>query len=209
VPVAAFYELTGEPSAGKTTLATLISKEFERVAWVVASLEDSPTVWSALQYQPAKAISVRRVDVAFHALRTLQESNMFDLLVLDSLAGLGPEHSGAHTIAADVRRNWFKPSMPILIINQDRLPAPVGGVFWASTVERRRLRLVRRRPALYSQLVGDRKNRWLVWWSPGQPEFRRLEDDDWLWLPRSLRKEGVYGSGPDCQRGRGRQPWIL
>ena len=27
MPVAAFYELTGEPSAGKTTLATLISKD--------------------------------------------------------------------------------------------------------------------------------------------------------------------------------------
>ena len=193
-----WYELRGEEQVGKTTLAIMIAKEYGSVLWLSAPQEDPAILLAVLDWEPTLTRVVSRVDVLFAAARAAQEH--VDLIVIDSLAGMAPSHPDANNIAPDVRRSWFEPSIPILVINQDRHPAPPGGAFWRGVVNTRSLLQFRRRPALYSRLWPDEKKRWLVWWQ--EPVLRVAEEDDLLWIGDEDGKE-PFGVGPRVG------PWLI
>ena len=195
-----WHELSGDMGAGKTTLAVLAAREYERVLWISAPQEYSPTIFEALDYEPYALWSVGLVRIAFEAV--YQAQGDVDLVVIDSLAGLGPTHSQARTIAADVRRAWFEPDIPILVVNQDRYPAPPGGTWWRSCLAgSQTLVKYRDRPFLMSQLVPD--GRWFIW--KDKPELRGLSrEEEELWFP----KEGeFYVAGSPIGISDPGRPW--
>ncbi len=171
-----FYQILGEPACGKTLLATLLSKD-KRVAWVVTAQEHSPGLWETLGYYPTALIMIETVSAAFDAMQQLQVS--VDMIVLDSLASLLTRSS---IISTDITANFFMPRVPVLVINQIRYPRAPGGYKWHNSVITIRLRLLRRRPALYTRI--GLTQYWLIWWPDIGPQIRKLETEDYCWLPR-------------------------
>lgn len=206
-----WYELVGQPQVGKTTLAALLAKHFQDVLWVWGAQEVSEGILAEVGLEPACQLVVTTVSQAFEVIKEVGKN--VDLAVLDSLAGLSPDHPQATRIAPDVARNIFIPEVPVLVVNQVRYPAPPGGVRWASLVSRRELAMFRDRPALLSQLIPDEEERWLLWYPGSAPAFRKLEDRDQIWFPES---EVVYGRntaqlGRPSRRpsGSGGRAWLL
>lgn len=170
-----WYQILGEPASGKTLLATLLSRG-KRVAWVVTAQEHSPGLWRTINYEPSALVMLETVSAAFDVMRQIQSS--VDMVVLDSLASLSTRTA---IISTDITTNYFVPRIPVLVINQLRYPRSPGGYKWHNAVLTIRLRLVRRRPALYSR-VGLTQY-WLIWWPDKGPQIRKLELEDYCWLP--------------------------
>ena len=173
-----FYQILGEPASGKTLLATLLSKG-KRVAWVVTAQEHSPGLWETLEYRPSALVMLETVSAAFDSMCQLQSS--VDMIVLDSLASLLTRSS---IISTDITANFFLPRVPVLVINQNRYPRAPGGYKWHNSVITIRLRLLRRRRALYSRI--GLTQYWLIWWPDVGPQIRKLEVGDYCWLPRGV-----------------------
>ncbi len=173
-----FYQILGEHACGKTLLATLLSRD-KKVAWVVTAQEHSPGLWQTLDYHPSALVMLESVSAAFDTMCQLQAS--VDMIVLDSLASLSTRTS---IMSTDITANFFLPRVPILVINQVRYPKPPGGYKWHNSVITIRLKLIRRRPALYSKI--GLTNYWLIWWPDIGPQIRKLETEDHCWLPRGV-----------------------
>jgi hypothetical protein len=131
-----FHQIEGDPQSGKTTYAILQAVGRERVAWVGAPLDDPFGLFNSLDFQPDIFIEAPRIGSAFDTLKMLQ--GHADFIILDSLAGLMPDHPHGRNIARDVERLWFTPTIPILIINQRRYPVAPGGSLWRGALQSNR-----------------------------------------------------------------------
>jgi hypothetical protein len=109
----------------------------ERVAWISSPPDDPFGIFDALDYKPDIFIEVLRIGSAFDTMKVLQVK-FADFIILDSLAGLMPDHPDGKEIARDLERSWFMPSVPILIINQERYPLAPGGSLWRSALQSHR-----------------------------------------------------------------------
>jgi hypothetical protein len=170
----------------------------QRVGWVVAPQDQSEQVWARLGWEPSVALKAETVGMAFQMLKTLQD--VYDLVVLDSLAGLAPDHPEAHNIAPYVRRALYAPKVPHLIINQDRHPCPPGGMLWRCLCSPQQLELVQETP-LYSHIVGT--GYWLVQEESGPVvRYLDLQEADALGVefsPVPSHWAWVCGLVPDCE----------
>lgn len=201
--MADWYELVGVSGSGKTTLATLACQKYEATLWLAAPQEEPQGIFDAVGHWPSEVNEVRKVAVAFAFMKEAQHD--FDLIVLDSLAGLEPTHPSASRIAPDVRKGWFgNPACPILVTNQLRHPHPPGGATWRAVVKTKRLALYRRRPCLLSRL----DDRWLVWWPGGKPELRTLSYKEELFVDDSRKRDGSIDT-PEAGAVPARRSWLL
>jgi len=189
-----WHELVGDPGSGKTTLAALLAKEIGYTLWLTTPQELSEPVLRWINPN-CYVCPVEKVSEAFKIAREAQGS--VDFIVLDSLASLKPDHPDARNIAQDVTRHLFTPTVPILVINQDRHPVPPGGARWVSVSSRRRLTLYRQRPLLVAYLDDGR---WLTWWE--QPKLGDLTDREKLFVSEEVVHEVFRVSRIE------RRPWL-
>lgn len=178
-----WYQILGEPMAGKTLLAAVLTQAV-RTAWVVAPQEENRSLWAAICYAPDLVLEVETLPDAFEALRMLHDSGCFDALVLDSVASFEPGY-GRRWVAKSIKEGWFRTRLPIYLINQLRYPKPPGGVFLHSSTRLLHLRLLRRRPFHYAFIGKD----WLIWNYRDQPRVSCLTETDRLWTAGTVRKE--------------------
>ena len=130
------------------------------------------------QAVPSWFVTLTLVKEFFELVGLMQSGQ---LLILDSLTTLRPDHPGRTEIASSVNRHWVKPPCPVLVINQERWPVSAGGVLFRSLL-RGRFSLVkyRDRPFLLSCLQPTPL--YLIW--KDKPELRALLDEERkLWLP--------------------------
>jgi len=173
-----YYELRGGAQTGKTTVALLLamSKLWRgRTVFVTTQEEYSPSVTEAVTGEalPDWLVTVSRVSEFFELVSMVPWGQ---LVILDSLATLRPDHPAARQLAPSVERHWCRPPCPVLVVNQDRHPYPAGGWFWRLQL-RGEFELVRYRdrPFLLSELRPG--GMWLTWGS-GRPELRMLLEEE-------------------------------
>lgn len=171
-----WHQLLGDPASGKTTLATISTWKYESSLFITTHAEYSPGLWEVIR-APENVVVVASVRVAFEAMEEAQAWAEF--IVLDSLATLQPEHPLARQVARAIKRHWFKPKIPILVVNQLRHPRPMGGQVWHSNCQTYVLEKHREKPHLYSRLKGT--DLWLVW-DKGGPRLRKLDEADKNWI---------------------------
>lgn len=174
-----YYELVGGPQVGKTTVACLLARRHESSIFITTHEEDSPTIYEATGVD--WTIPIQTVADFFEIVR-MAEPGVF--IILDSLATLTPDHPASKQIAGSISRHIVvSPPCPVLILNQERYPISVGGVFWRANL-RGRFRLVKHRqhPLLLSRLGPTAL--WLIWKQGERPELRLLLDEERkTWLP--------------------------
>jgi len=148
-----------DPAAGGVLLAALASQQYDHVLWV-QSPHAQVDIFNVLGWAPEYLFFAERIDQLFMMLTELHE--VADLVVIDNLAEFAPVHPQNVQIAHDVRRYWFAPKCPVLVLNQAREPYAPGGDFWRSRLQSKQtLSNVLAYPDLFSQLCPD--GRWLVW----------------------------------------------
>lgn len=179
--VSGWYELVGDPQAGKTTLAALLAREIGYTLWLTTAQELSEPILQRVN-PSCDVYLVEKVGEAFGIAREAQGD--VDFVVVDSLASLRPDHPGARNVAGDVTCLLFTPTVPILVVNQDRHPAPPGGARWVAVASRRRLTLYRQQPFLASYLDDGR---WLTWW--GSPKLGGLTEREKLFVGEEVMYE--------------------
>ena len=203
--VPGWYELVSQGNGGDASiLAALIAESFKNVLWI-SSGGALDCVAVNMVTRPVVLLNIDRVDVAFEAIKTVEAA--FDLIVLDSLAGLRPGHSQANNIAPDVQRGIFgwSPSVPVLVTNQQRYPIPLGGLKWRLAVRSRTLFSIYESPMI-SALETPGKFLFgcpCIIWQPGDrfPVFRRLMPDE----VADLKAEDLT----DVRMPRTGKPWLV
>lgn len=184
-----FHQLTGPASCGKTTYAILQSVGRDRVGWVGAPLDDPMFLFSTLGWQPDIFVEAGRVSDAFWAMRDMQR--VADFIVLDSLAALMPDHPQSPQIARDVERAWFRPSVPILIINQQRYPAAPGGSLWQGALTSARRMISICQYPLVTWIGAPFEV--LIWAPGGGPIINPLSEMCLIWhVDRFAERQGVF-----------------
>jgi len=178
------FEIYGDSGAGKTTFAIWLAKQVE-AAWIVAPQESPQGLWSELDYQPVVALEPRCVSEAFEMAEVV--SGAVQLVILDSLGGLTPDHPDGRTIGLDVAHalSGLNLKAPMLATNQDRHPARPGGSRWKNQAHSCHLVSVRDAPALYSFFQSGPE--WLVWWPGDELDIRLLNDQDQIWVPERVK----------------------
>lgn len=177
-----YYELLGGPQVGKTTVACLLARS-KRVGgssiFITTPEEYSPLIYEATGVD--WTIPIRTVARFFELVR-MTEPGVF--VVLDSLATLQPDHPASKQIARSVNRHIVvEPPCPVLVVNQEKYPVGVGGVFWRANLQGRfSLVKYRDRPFLLSKLTPTEL--FLIWKQGESPELRILTDEERkTWLP--------------------------
>jgi len=185
-----YYELTGPPASGKTTVGLLlaVSKLYSgRTIFVTTQEEYSPSVTEIVTGEalPEWFVTLSKVSEFFELVGLMEPGQ---LLILDSLITLQPDHPGRVEIASSIARHWVRPRCPVLVVNQQRHPVPVGGILWRSNlVGQFTLMTHRDRPFLMSEWTAGL---WLTW-SSGSPALRRLlGEEEALWI-RGVVYDGV------------------
>jgi len=147
------------PLAGGSLLAALVAQKYEHVIWVLSS-QAHVNIFNLLDWAPEYIFAIERIDRFFLMLAEVHD--VADLVVVDNFAELAPVHPQNVHIAGDVKRHWFRPKCPVIVLNQERVPHPPGGEFWRSRLQTKQtLSNLEHYPDLYSQLCPD--GRWLVW----------------------------------------------
>lgn len=186
-----YYELTGPPASGKTTVGLLlaVSKVYSgHIIFVTTYEEYSPPVTEVVtgDVLPEWFVMLSKAKDFFELVSMAQPGQ---LVILDSLATLRPDHPAKEELASSVARHWVRPKCPVLVINQERHPVPIGGLLWRNNlIGRMELVMHRDRPFLMSELQPT--GLWLTW-ANGLPELRLLsEDEEKLWI-RGVIYNGV------------------
>lgn len=217
------YEIVAtDDGAAGTLLALLIAKAsgLHDVCWITSYDDYAPSLFSAALYTPRHLYETAQARYALETAKGMDRSSGADLVVIDSLAGMRGVHPEARTIAADVKRaiiGW-EPSIPVLVVNQWRYPAPPGGVYWRGRVSSRTIDVLRQEPmiAYLDDFQPGCPPRFLVWYPSYRPELRPLRSVEW----RYFFPAGMPGWSVDFQPGRpatviptdqspGRRPWIV
>lgn len=147
------------PMSGGALLAALVARECEAVVWF-RSPHSAINIFNIVDWSPSYIAQLDRIDNLFDAIKDVQSAT--DLIVVDSLDEFRPAHPQSVLISGDVRRHWFRPLCPILVLNQARVPYPPGGSFWRTHLRTKQtLSSVQVWPNLYSQMCPD--GRWLIW----------------------------------------------
>ena len=186
-----FYELVYEHDSGGLFLAALIARKFERTLWLfsTAAADDMHAVACTDKQDghESHGLIASKMSSAFSTIRA--QGRNFDLYVIDDLSSLLPDHSGSRHVAKSLQRavvGW-EPSAPVLVLNQERHPAPVGGLYWRQRRVSRRLITIRDgTPLLLSWLQEGPERRFLIWYPWGKPQFRRLSRPEQVVLLRGL-----------------------
>jgi hypothetical protein len=210
---------TGDGTAA-TLLAAVIAKEARDPYWIASPHGGEPALIQAAGCNPW----YEGEDRAYYALlgaRSIADLGPHDLVVIDCLADMRGVHPEARTIAADVKRaimGW-EPTIPILVVNNWRNPAPPGGVYWRGRANSRRLIALREEPliALLDDFQEGHAPLFLVWYPPFNfgPTLRPLLSIEWLYF----FPDGVPGWQVFKESGRlaisstgqrpGRRPWLI
>lgn len=148
-----------DPLAGGELLAALVAMQYDNIVWI-QSPQAAINIFNLIDWSPRHIFCVDRIDYMFSVAKQVHEYT--DLVVVDNLAQFSPAHPQNVLIAGDIKRNWFMPKCPILVLNQVRVPYPPGGSFWRTHLRTKQtLSSVETYPDLCSQLCPD--GRWLIW----------------------------------------------
>ncbi len=204
------FELIGNGDDATLVTAIIAQRCGGDCLWIRSPESRDPRTFEQIfNWMPSLCLEAEIVGAAFQAIRDL--SPVYDMIVLDSLAGLRGDHPGARNIAQYVTRalGGLRPTIPVLVTNQHRVPAPPGGIWWREAViSSQSLISVRNRPPLMSQLADSDK--WLVWYPHGKPRLRSLK----LIEVKYFNLEGLLSrQGPSSiatfKALRARPPWIV
>jgi hypothetical protein len=211
----------GDENGTGTALAVLIARQVEgAVVWLTDPNSLNPAIFNRLGWYPVNLYQVDMVAAGLEAVRGLDLSGEAALIVLDSLAGLRGTHPQARTIANDVNRGiaGWEPQTPVLVVNQQRDPAPPGGVRWRRRANSRTLIPLLDRPiiSLFQEHVAGVPPWFLVWYPKYRPEFRPLRRREWrLFFPDGLPgyqvswpEDGSMALAPIGLKERVR-PWLV
>ncbi len=203
------YELVGNGEDATLVAAIIAQRIGGACLWIRSPETRDPRSFEKIfNWSPSVCLEAEIVGAAFQAVRDL--SPVYDMIVLDSLAGLRGDHPGARNVAQYVTRaiRGLRPTIPVLVTNQHREPAPPGGMWWRETVVSRSLLFVRHNaPPFMSWLMGT--NQWMVWYADSVPELRCLSPSE-----RKLvqgREGGALGRLPMAEWDiKNRDlPWIV